>query len=94
MSTDLARARVRRRSDVVAVELDGRVVVFHEPTGRVRSFNPTGSMLWRVLDGTSTVGELADAIAEELGVEPSVARADVRSFVAGLIRYRFAERVD
>jgi hypothetical protein len=93
MSTALERAQIRHRPTVVSVELDGRVVVFDERSGRVRSLNATGSIVWQLLDGTCTVGELADAVAQELGAERATARADVRQFVAELLQYGFVERV-
>jgi hypothetical protein len=93
MSATIEGTRIRHRPTVVAAELDGRVVVFNERGGRVRSFNATGSIVWQLLDGTCTVGELAEAVADELGADPAVARADVRQFVAELLRYGFVERV-
>jgi len=89
----LERTRIRHRSEIVSSELDGCIVLFNEHTGRVRSLNATGSIVWRQLDGTCTVGELATAISEELGVEPLVAREHVGDFVDELLRFRFVERV-
>jgi hypothetical protein len=67
--------------------------VFNEQTGRVRSLNDTGSIVWQQLDGTSTVGELSEAIAHALDVDPAVARADTHEFVRALLRHGFVERV-
>ena len=41
----------------------------------------TGALLWPLLDGRTTVGELAADVADVFGVEPAVADDDVRRFV-------------
>jgi hypothetical protein len=85
--------RVRPRAGVRSAELDGRIVVFNDRTGRVRSLNATGSVVWPHLDGTCSVADLAAAISDELGVDHATAHADVREFVADLLRHGFVERV-
>jgi hypothetical protein len=93
MSVGIERARLQHGPEVVTVELDGRIVVFNERSGRVRSFNATGSIIWQQLDGSVTVAEIADAIAAELPVAPNVAHADVCAFARDLVRHGFVERV-
>lgn len=93
MNARLERARIRHRPEIVSAQLDGCIVLFNERSGRVRSLNATGSVVWQQLDGSCTLAELATAIAEELGVEPEVARAHVGDFVDELLQYRFVERV-
>lgn len=93
MNARLQRTRVRHRPEIVSAQLDGCIVLFNERTGRVRSLNATGSVVWQQLDGTCTLAELATAIADELGVEPAVAQAQVGDFVDDLLQHRFVVRV-
>ena len=42
-------------------------------------------MLWPLLDGVTTAGELAADVADVFGIEPDVALADVRRFVDDMV---------
>lgn len=75
-----------RGAHVEWADLDGEVVVFHERTGRVRTLNATAGLVWRFLDGTVTVADLAGDLAAELGVDPEQARADLTRLVGTLRR--------
>lgn len=52
--------RVRR--DVAAVELDGEAVLL-DGTGTVHTLNPTATLVWQCLDGTSSLREIIDDLA-------------------------------
>ena len=56
----------------------------------IYSFNPTASLIWKLLDEPKTSAELGEAIAREYGIEPERAGKDVAQFLsemfmAGLI---------
>jgi hypothetical protein len=51
----------------------------------VFSLNPTAALLWDLLDGVRTIGELAGALCEKFEVAPDEAHRDVQSFCADLL---------
>jgi len=56
--------------DTVATEvLDGDVVLHDAATGQVHLLNPTASIVWQLLDGATTIEEIADAVAEATGTD-------------------------
>ena len=69
------------RPGIAQVELDGETVLFFEERGTFHVLNPTASLAWRCFDGATSVGEVADALAEAFGVE----RAEVAAGVLGLV---------
>jgi len=51
---------------------------------KVMGLNAVGSFVWGLLDGTRTVGGIADAVARQFDVGSDRATADVVSFLAAL----------
>lgn len=72
--------------DVTWIELDGKVVLFHERTGEVHVLNPTGSLVWQCLDGNADVATLADDLHEVTGAPRAVVERDLVSLLAQLVR--------
>ena len=48
----------------------------------IYSFNATGTLIWKLLETPRTVGQLAEAIANEYDVEADHAERDVGEFVS------------
>ena len=65
------------RSSVVAVEVEGEHVLYDERTARLHSLNSTAGLIWSCCDGTVTLGELVDELAEAFGTSPRHLREDV-----------------
>jgi outer membrane protein assembly factor BamB len=78
---------------VVSADLDGTVVVFHTGSGCYYALDPAGSLVWRFLDGDTTVRELAGDVAIALGVPEPDAERDIVAFV-GTMRRRHLVVVD
>lgn len=47
----------------------------------IYSFNGTGSLIWKLLEGPKTASDLAAAVAEEFQVERAQAETDVARFI-------------
>jgi hypothetical protein len=74
----------RRVPDVVWVTVDDEIVVL-DASGRAQVITSTGALLWPLLDGVATVGELAADVADVFGIEPELALADVCRFVDEMV---------
>jgi hypothetical protein len=66
---------------IASVVLDGEAVLYDETTGRVHLLNETGSIVWQLLDGASSVGDIATAIAEAAEADVDAVTFDVVSLV-------------
>jgi len=78
---------VLRRSPHTAWQTIGdEAVIMNLDGGRVLGLNPTGTLVWSLLEERDEDG-LAHAVLERFDVDEETARADVRSFLA-LLRER------
>jgi hypothetical protein len=66
---------------IASVVLDGEAVLYDEATGRVHQLNGSGTIVWQLLDGGTSVGDIAGAIAEASGVDADAVTFDVVSLV-------------
>ena len=79
------RSFVPARSPFVyAVEVDDEVVLLDEVRERLHLLNSTGALVWSVIDGQTSVGDLAREFSVEFGVEEAVALADTLAVVKHL----------
>lgn len=64
--------------------VDGSAVIVLADSGEVTVLNPVGTRIWELVDGTRSVGEIADAIQAEFEVLPGDALRDVQEFLQTL----------
>ena len=50
------------------VEIEGEAVVLDEAQDRLHLLNVTATLVWRCLDGTSTVAAVCSDLSDELGI--------------------------
>ena len=55
------------------------------PSGRAHVISSAGALLWPLLDGVTTAGELASDVADVFGIDGAVALADVLRFVDDMV---------
>ena len=79
---------------VVAVELDGEVVIYHEEAATVHVLNPTATIVWRCLDGSSGLNEICDDLAAVFEVDVERLRRDVIAVVRAFGRQGLLEGVE
>ena len=58
------------------------VVGFDTRTGGIHRMNPSASAIWSLIDGKSTVADIAAELAEILGLRSSTASKNVRTSIA------------
>ena len=61
--------------------VDGEALLLHLPSGDYFSLDPVGTDVWEHIDGTRTVGELAELVCDEYVVDRDQAVADVLRLV-------------
>ena len=77
--------RVALGLSVVWADVKGELVLLRPETGGYYALNGTGADLWRLLaDGPAAEEDLVGRLVGDYLVEPSLAAADVRRFLADL----------
>jgi PqqD family protein of HPr-rel-A system len=79
MSVPAARPRVR--ADLTVVVLDGEAVVYDEVSGELHHLNASATMVFELLDGTSTIRQLAADVADAVGRPPQEIESQIRKLV-------------
>lgn len=64
--------------------VDGGTLLIHLPSGEYFSLDRVGTDVWRNIDGSKTVGDLAQLVFDEYDVEQDQAVADVLRLVEQL----------
>lgn len=84
---DIRELQVVVRSQSVVARVVGGETLIVPIRGKVGdlasiyNLNKTGSLIWRLLERPTTLGELVAAVANEFEVDPEVSARDVREFV-------------
>jgi hypothetical protein len=82
---DALDGKLRRSTTVAHRTVDGQTVIILPRKGQVMVLNETGRQVWDLSDGTLSVEEIAQRMAEEYGVDAVRARADVESLYRELL---------
>jgi hypothetical protein len=78
---------------VVTVEIDGDAVVYDELQETTHLLNPTGAIVWGLLDGETRLDELSADLAEAFGVGVEEVLADLVALVRELDQRGLLEHV-
>ncbi len=82
------------RREVVTVEIDGDAVVYDEQQEMAHLLNPTGSIVWRLLDGQSRLDELSADLAAVFGIAVEEVLSEVVALISELRQRGLLEDVD
>lgn len=66
-----------RNTSVLWRELDGEAILLDPKEGCSYNLNPVGTLIWKLLDGQHTTGDIIAAVCEAYEVEPEQAGQDV-----------------
>ena len=77
---------LRRSPDTAWQRIGDEAVVMNLAESRVLGLNPTGALVWSLLEERDEDG-LAEAVAEQFAIDTEAAREDIRTFL-GLLRER------
>lgn len=76
--TEIGRdTRPQRSPSGLSVELDGERVVLDTASGGLHRLDRMASLIWTMLDGSASVAELVDDLADVFQAPPEVVEPDV-----------------
>jgi hypothetical protein len=78
-------ARPVQRAGASAVELDENLALYDDVGQLLILLNPSAATVWELCDGTRTVDEMIDALAEAHPEEARVIAGDVRQTIRKLV---------
>ncbi|UCF68259.1 MAG: PqqD family protein [Acidobacteriota bacterium] len=76
--------RWRRNPRLADQTLGGKAVVLHYEGRRILGLNESGTLVWNLLDGRRSIGQLVDALAAHFGLPAREIDTDVLEFVRSL----------
>jgi hypothetical protein len=83
MSVNLETVLKRNPSAAYRI-YDGQATVVLPDRSEVNVLNELGSLVWERIDGSRTVGQIVESVAQEYDVPVSAAREDVLAFIGEL----------
>src|SRR5437870_2741613 len=78
----MAALKPKVRQDLVAVDIDGEAVVYDPEEALLHHLNPTAAVVFKLCDGSGTVRELSEDIADILGLPIDRVLRQVRRVVS------------
>ena len=73
------------KESVTSAELGGERVLYDVDTGHLQRLDPVGTIIWPFFDGSASIGELADDVADAFGAGVDEVRAGIVSLVTALL---------
>lgn len=84
--TEAGTKKIKRNPEVAYRNLgDGSAVLLHVESGTYHGLNQTGSMIWELIDGERTRGEIAIELRERFERPPPHLEDELTSFLDGLL---------
>ena len=85
MTLPEADARLVRKPDLIANDMDGDLVMMSIERGEYYGISGVGVRIWALLAEPVTAAEIAATLAREFEVDGATALQDSREFLAGLL---------
>ena len=76
---------IMRHPDLLAVPMDGDLVMMSISQGSYYGINPVGAIIWDALQTPQTMEQLYQAVVEEFAVDAETCAKDVQSFITQLL---------
>lgn len=66
---------------LTAVELDGETVIYDPDNGELHLLDRVATVVWSCLDGSDTLGNICDVLAEAYGEQVERVRSDIKALI-------------
>ena len=88
---DLWGGYFKRNKDVVWRTLGDDCILLHLESGTYYTLNEGGRLLWELLEGRSTLGEVQAKIMEQYEVDAEIIRGDLSEIIEDMIKEDLVE---
>ena len=78
--------KISRQDGLIAVPMDGDLVMMNISTGTYFGINPVGVMIWELLETPHTMAQICHHMMEKYAVDQETCLRDVRNFVEQMLR--------
>lgn len=85
MEKDLLARVVSHHPQAIAQAIEDETLVLKLDSGRMGVLNRVGGRVWELMDGTRSLGQIAQACADEYEVDPGQVEADVMAYAERLL---------
>lgn len=73
-----------KREDIIAADMDGETVMLDIVTGKYYNLGAIGGVIWDLMDGEATIGEIIMTLLEKYDVDEAQCRAETLDFVGSM----------
>jgi hypothetical protein len=77
--------KIMRHPDLLAVPMDGDLVMMSISQGNYYGVNPVGTVIWEALQAPQTPDQLCQIVVSEFAVDEATCAADVQTFIAQML---------
>jgi hypothetical protein len=74
----------KRSGETASRVIDDEAVIVIPDSGLVRTLNETAALIWKLCDGSHTVGDIAASVSEEFDISYEQAEKDTIDFIMEL----------
>ena len=74
-----------RADGLLESEIDGEAVMMSIDKGEYYGLDAVGTEIWQLLERPRSFGEICEVLLERFEVDPETCRADVGSFLTGML---------
>ena len=85
MSAVETNSKIMRHPDLLAVPMDGDLVMMSISKGTYYGINPVGAVIWDALQTPQTLEQLCQVVVKEFDVDVETCAKDVSNFVAQML---------
>jgi len=78
--------KLTKSTDLVVREVDQETIILNTKTGSIHVLNPTGTVIWKLLDEINTLDAIVDAMEQLYGKgDAATIQADVNTIIGDMI---------
>ncbi len=77
--------KIGRNSEILANQVDGELVMMSIENGKYYGMNPTGNLIWNLLETETVIADLLSTLATRFSLTEEKCKSDVLPFVEKLV---------
>jgi hypothetical protein len=87
-------SRVKAATHQMTCDLAGEAAILNLQSGIYFGLDPVGARVWELVQQSTTVADIRDALLEEYEVEPEVVEADIKALLISMREHGLVEALE